>query len=140
MPAVDNGKFTVSVNWQSTSTDWDLYIFDANGHQVASSAAGGTNSEAAKMLDPPPGDYTAVLVNFNQVDPANPDDWSNLRVAFESPVPGTAGVKEAYTLTCSDRQGRLVGLADVFADRGQTVDVGEVCTRSAREAKVRTRR
>lgn len=140
MPAVDNGKLTVSVNWQSTNTDWDLYVFDAQGHQVASSAAGNTNSENAKLLDPLPGDYTAVLVNFDQVDPANPDDWSNLRVSFESPVPGTPGVKEAYTLTCSDRRGRLVGLADVFVDRGQTVDVGEVCTRSAREAKERAGR
>lgn len=30
-----------------------------------------------------------------------------------------------------------VGLADVVADRGQTVDVGEACTRSARETKDR---
>ena len=57
--------------------------------------------------------------------------------SLSSPTPAVYGPKEAYTLTCSDRQGRLVGLADVFADRGQTVDVGEVCTRSARETKER---
>ena len=56
---------------------------------------------------------------------------------MSSPTPAVYGPKEAYTLTCSDRRGRLVGVADVFADRGQTVDVGEVCTRSARENKER---
>jgi hypothetical protein len=137
MPAVDNGLMMVSVQWASTMTDWDLFILDPTGKQVASSASGGTTSEHAGLFDPPPGDYTAVLVNFDQVDPANPDDWSNLRVDFSSPTPAVYGPKEAYTLTCSDRRGRLVGLADVFADRGQTVDVGEVCTRSSRENKER---
>jgi hypothetical protein len=137
MPRVDNGRMTVSVDWTSTNTDWDLFIVDSTGKQVTSSANGGTNSERAVMFDPPPGEYTAVLVNFNQVDPANPDDWSNLRVDFASPTPPVYGPKEAYTLTCSDRRGRLVGLTDVFVDRGETVDVGEVCTRSAQERKNR---
>ncbi|HEV2780860.1 MAG TPA: M14 family zinc carboxypeptidase [Actinophytocola sp.] len=140
MPNVDNGKMTVSVNWTSDATDWDLYILGPDGRQVSSSAQGGTNFETAALFDPPPGDYTAVLVNFDQADPANVDDWSNLRVEFASPTPPVYGPKEAYTLTCSNRQGRLVGLADVFVDRGQTVDVGDVCTRSAREAKLRSQR
>jgi hypothetical protein len=140
MPGVDNGRMNISVQWTSTDTDWDMFIVDATGKQVASSAAGGTNSERAVLFDPPAGDYTIVMVNFDQVDPATPDDWSNLRVDFESPTPAVYGPKEAYTLTCSDRRGRLVGLADVFVDRGQTVDVGEVCDRSARENKDRTRR
>lgn len=140
MPGVDNGRMNVSVDWTSTNTDWDLYIVDSTGKQVASSASGGTNKERAVLFDPPPGNYTAVLVNFDQVDPATPDDWTNLRVEFASPTPIVYGPKEAYTLTCSDRRGRLVGLADVFVDRGQTVDVGEVCTRSARENKERATR
>ena len=140
MPNVDNGRMNISITWGTPDTDWDLYILDSTGKQVASSASGGTTSERAVMFDPPPGDYTAVMVNFAQADPANTDDWSNLKVEFASPTPAVYGPKEAYTLTCSDRQGRLVGLADVFADRGQTVDVGEVCTRSSREAKVRSGR
>ncbi|QFZ18348.1 M14 family zinc carboxypeptidase [Saccharothrix syringae] len=139
VPAVDNGRFDVSVSWTSTSTDWDLYVLDAAGQVVTQSAAGGTNSERATLLDPPAGQYTAVLVNYDQVDPANPDDWAAGRVEFSSPVPPTYGVKEAYTLTCTDRQGRLVGLTDVFVDRGQTVDVGDVCTDSARTTKQRRR-
>ncbi|HKS46481.1 MAG TPA: hypothetical protein VJT49_15490 [Amycolatopsis sp.] len=33
---------------------------------------------------------------------------------------------------------KLVGVADVYADRGQTVDVGDVCARSAHTRKERT--
>jgi hypothetical protein len=139
LPEVDNGRFDVVVQWTSTDTDWDLFVFNAAGELVTSSAAGGTNSERAVMFDPPPGEYTAVMVNYDQVDPANPDDWSAGRVEFASPVPPTYGPKEAYTLTCTDRIGRLVGLTDVYADRGQTVDVGEICTNSARATKQRRR-
>ncbi|WP_130347037.1 M14 family zinc carboxypeptidase [Herbihabitans rhizosphaerae] len=132
MPAVDNGRMNISVNWTSTDTDWDLYILDSEGRQVAGSASGGTNSERAVMFDPPPGDYTAVLVNYDQVDPANPDDWFGLRVDFQSPTPAVYGPKEAYQLTCKNRQGKLVGVTDVYVDRGQTVDVGDVCSNSQR--------
>ncbi|MGX7826757.1 M14 family zinc carboxypeptidase [Actinokineospora sp. 24-640] len=137
LPAVDNGRLTVSVKWATPETDWDLYVLDASGAVVTSSANGGTTTENAVMFDPPAGDYRAVVVNYSQADPASPDDWSDLRVDFAAPQPPVYGPKEAYTLTCSDRRGRLVGIAEVFADRGQTVDVGQVCTRSAREAKGR---
>ncbi|MFC6091501.1 M14 family zinc carboxypeptidase [Saccharothrix lopnurensis] len=138
-PAADNGRFDVSVSWGSTRTDWDLYVLNAAGQVVTQSARGGTNSERATLLDPPAGEYTAVLVNYEQADPANPDDWTAGRVEFASPVPPTYGVEEAYTLTCTDRQGRVVGLTDVFVDRGETVDVGEVCADPTRAAKQRRR-
>ncbi|MGQ0837900.1 M14 family zinc carboxypeptidase [Actinokineospora sp.] len=137
LPAADNGKMTVTVDWGTDATDWDLYIFDAAGNLVSSSASGGTRTEKAVLFDPPAGDYTAVMVNYEQADPATPDDWSNLKVEFASPLPTTYGPKEPYTLTCKDKRGRLVGLADVYVDRGQTVDVGDVCTRSARATKER---
>ncbi|WP_418190792.1 M14 family zinc carboxypeptidase [Amycolatopsis albispora] len=138
LPAVDNGKLTVAVDWTSTATDWDVYVFDSTGKLVTQSANGNTRSERAVMFDPPAGDYLAVFVNYDQVDPANPDDWTG-RVEFASPLPTTYGPKEAYTLTCTSPRGKIVGLTDVFADRGQTVDVGEVCTRSARATKERDR-
>jgi hypothetical protein len=78
-------------------------------------------------------------VNYDQVDPANPDDWASGRVEFASPIPATYGPKEAYTLTCTNQAGKLVGLTDVYVDRGQTVDVGNVCTNSSRETKRRRR-
>lgn len=139
MPEVDNGRYDVIVQWASAQTDWDLYVYNAAGELVTSSTSGGTTSERATLFDPPPGNYTAVMVSYDQVDPAKPDDWGNGRVEFSSPIPPTYGTKEAYTLTCTNRNGKLVGIADVFADRGQTVDVGEVCTNSARAAKERRR-
>lgn len=138
-PAVDNGKMEVTVEWGTANTDWDLYIFDSAGNVVSSSASGGTRTEKAVLFDPPAGDYTAVMVNYEQADPNTPDDWSNLQVKFSSPLPTTYGPKEAYTLTCSDQRGRLVGLTEVYADRGQTVNVGDVCTRSALATKERTK-
>ncbi|MEO6083547.1 MAG: peptidase M14, partial [Umezawaea sp.] len=99
---------------------------------------GGTNTETAVLFDPPAGQYTAVIVNYDQAS-ATVDDWSGGRVEFAPPVPATYGPKESYQLTCKDRGGRIVGLADVFVDRGQTVDVGAVCTDSARATKQRKR-
>jgi hypothetical protein len=136
MPRVDNGKLTVAMDWASDVTDWDLYVYDSAGNLVSQSASGGTTSERATLFDPPAGDYTAVFVNYAQADPAATDDWTG-HVEFSSPIPPTYGPKEAYTLTCTSPRGQVVGLADVYADRGQTVDVGEVCTRSARAAKER---
>jgi hypothetical protein len=139
LPAVDNGKFTVAIDWASPDTDWDVYVFDSAGVMVSSSANGGTTSERATLFDPPSGDYTAVFVNYAQADPATADDWAG-RVEFASPVPPTYGPKEAYQLTCTSPKGKIVGLTDVYAERGQTVDVGEVCTRSAGAAKDRNTR
>jgi len=136
LPKVDNGKFSVDINWTHDTTDWDLYVYDAAGNLVSSSANGGTTSEHAVLFDPPAGDYKAVVVNYDQTDKNVPDDWTG-QVSFASPIPPTYGPKEAYQLTCTSPKGQLVGTADVFADRGQTVDVGEVCTRSARAQKER---
>ncbi len=139
LPDADNGKAAVSIRWGSVDTDWDLYVVDSTGAVVASSATGGTNSETAVMHDPPAGDYTALVVNFAQADPNAVDDWSAGRVDFASPTPTTYGPKEAYQLTCTNRKGKLVGVTDVYVDRGQTVDVGSVCTSSARDTKRRGR-
>ncbi|MGW0574383.1 M14 family zinc carboxypeptidase [Streptomyces sp. NPDC002920] len=125
-PEADNGRMTVSVSWKSPQTDWDLYVLDSTGKPVTQSVTGGANTEQAILSDPPPGRYTAVIVNYHQADPAAPDDWTG-RVAFDSPLPSTYGPKEAYVLTCADRAGHRVGLTDVYAERGQSVDVGQVC-------------
>ncbi|AGM05486.1 M14 family zinc carboxypeptidase [Amycolatopsis keratiniphila] len=137
LPKVDNGKFSVDVKWASQDTDWDLYVFDAAGNMVSSSANGSTTEEHAILYDPPAGEYRAVLVNYSQANPSTVDDWTG-GVSFQSPIPPTYGPKEAYQLTCTSPKGKLVGLTDVYIDRGQTVDVGEVCTRSARAKKERS--
>ena len=137
MPAVDNGRMNIQLNWTNPDTDWDIYILDAQGNQVASAASFGANYERAVMFDPPAGDYTAVIVNFDQVDGEPYDDWTSLDVTFDSPTPAVYGPKESYQLTCKNRNGRLVGVSDVFVDRGQTVDVGDVCTDANRQRKNR---
>ncbi|WP_156754327.1 M14 family zinc carboxypeptidase [Actinokineospora pegani] len=137
LPQVDNGRFAVTIDWATPDTDWDLYVLDAAGNVVATSLSGGTTTERAVLHDPPAGEYVAVVVNYAQADPAAPDDYTNPRVEFASPVPPTYGPKEPYQLSCADKRGRVVGLADVYVDRGQTVDVGQVCSGTARAAKRR---
>lgn len=139
MPEVDNGKAEITIDWRTPATDWDLFILDSAGTVVSSSANGGTATETAVMFDPPSGNYTAVLVNYSQADPADTDDWFGGKVEFSSPIPPVYGPKEAYTLSCTNKSGKLVGVTDVYVDRGQTVDVGAVCTNSARDTKKRNR-
>jgi hypothetical protein len=78
------------------------------------------------LVDPPPGEYTAHVVNFDQVVD-RPDDWSLGEVRFESPWPTTFGDKEAWTLTCEDAEGRLRATRSLVIDRGDRLDVGNVC-------------
>jgi hypothetical protein len=61
MPSVDNGRMNISINWASANDDWDLYVVDSTGKQVASSASGGTTGERAVLFDPPAGDYTVFV-------------------------------------------------------------------------------
>ncbi|MET8760758.1 hypothetical protein [Lentzea sp. NPDC004782] len=75
------------------------------------------------LHDTPADDYTAVLVNYTQADPAKTDDRGNLAVGFFSPLPTTYRSQEPYTLTCGDGRGRLVGLADIHAEyNGSNID------------------
>jgi hypothetical protein len=125
-PGADNGRFTVHVEWANPATDWDLYVLDAAGHVVAQSAQGGTTREDASLLDPPPGEYTAVLVNYSG---GAGDDWSGGAVTFASPEPAVYGPKESWTFSCSTPDGRIRAMRQVVVDRGQTVDLGNACTR-----------
>ena len=92
---------TVHIDWGDPETDWDLYVYDASGNVVSQSAAFGDTTEDAVLIDPPAGRYTAVIVNYDQIDGEAYDDWGNGRVDFESPRPRTENpVKEAWTFTC----------------------------------------
>jgi hypothetical protein len=124
---VDNGWMTVHIEWSNPDTDWDLYVIGPNGEIVTQSAAFGDTTEDATLFDPPPGDYTAVVVNYDQVqDP--PDDWSGGEVTFRSPDPRIeSGTKEAWTLTCLDGNGRVQASRQVVVDRGATANVGNAC-------------
>ena len=71
-------------------------------------------------MAPPPGTYTAVIVNYDQVDGQPYDDWGNGRVEFASPRPRTeTGVKEAWMLTCERPDGQATTPQEVIVDRGE---------------------
>ena len=129
LPEVDNGRFTVHIEWANPETDWDVYVYDADGNIVTQSASFGDTTEDAVLVDPPAGTYRVVIVNFDQVDGQPYDDWTNGSVAFQSPLPTTIGTKEAWNLTCSNRRGRVRGQREVFVDRGERVNVGRICRR-----------
>jgi hypothetical protein len=127
-PDVDNGRMTVHIEWGNPETDWDLYVVNEAGEVVTQSASFGDTTEDAVLVDPPPGNYVAHVVNFDQVDGAPFDDWTNGQVLFRSPTPTFYGPKEAWQLTCEDKQGHVRATRNVVVDRGDRVNVGKVCT------------
>jgi len=134
-PKVDNGKANVHIEWSNPNTDWDLYVVNAAGEIVGQSASFGDTDEDAALIDPLPGEYRAIVVNYDQADGAPYDDWSNAKVTFENPLPPLIGVKEAWTLTCEKPNGKLVSVRQLIVDRGQRVDLGNACGRPARKQR-----
>jgi hypothetical protein len=130
-PEGDAGQVLVDVSWTNPATDWDVYVYDATGAQVASAATGGTNSERATMLLPDPGTYTVRFVNYDQVDGAPVDDWTG-SVSFAAPTPAVPGTTEAWTLTCTRPDGQPTTPQQVEVARGATADVGDACVTAAR--------
>jgi hypothetical protein len=127
---VDNGRMTVHIEWSNPETDWDIYVLGPNGQIVAQSASFGDTTEDASLFDPPPGNYTVHVINYDQVS-NTPDDWTGGRVSFSSPNPKVVtGTKESWTLTCLDTNGRVKATRQVTVDRGQRAQVGNACTRS----------
>ena len=126
---VDNGRFTVHIEWSNPQTDWDIYVANLAGAIVAQSAAFGDTTEDATLFDPPPGQYTLHVVNYDQVQ-SPPDDWVNGNVTFQSPKPRVeTGVKESWTLTCTGPDGQVKGTRQLTVDRGQRLQVGNPCVR-----------
>ena len=127
-PPVDNGSLTVHIEWANAATDWDVYVVDADGDLVTSSASGGTTEENAILFDPIPGEYTARIVNY---EGGETDDWTNGSVTFASATPAVPGEQEAWQLSCEDEQGRVRATRSLVIDRGDRVNVGRVCRSAA---------
>ena len=125
-PDVDNGRFTAHIEWRSPDTDWDVYVLNGEGELVAASAQGGTTAEDAVMLDPPPGRYRAVIVNYAG---GETDDWRGGVVTFAGPPPPTAGRTEAWLLLCEKPDGTVRTVSRVVVARGEMAHVGQVCQR-----------
>jgi hypothetical protein len=125
---VDNGRMTVHIEWSNPATDWDIYVIGPNGQIVSQSASFGDTTEDASLFDPPPGNYTLHVINYDQVS-NTPDDWTGGRVSFSSPNPKVVtGTKESWTLTCLDARGRVKASRQVVVDRGQRAQVGNACS------------
>ncbi|GIJ50724.1 peptidase M14 [Virgisporangium aliadipatigenens] len=131
-PQYDNGSVRVRMEWTDPANDWDLFILNEQDEVVSQAASFGTNYEEALLIEPVPGNYRAVLVNYDQVDDTAYDDWTSLVVTGESPKPPVPGVTEAYTLTCERPNGSIAAVRQVIVGRGQTVDVGDFCRRRKR--------
>jgi hypothetical protein len=118
----------VHIQWESPDTDWDNYIIGPTGQIVSQSASFGDTDEDASLFDPPPGEYTVHVVNYDQVM-NTPDDWSRGSVTFSSPTPKIeTGTKESWTLTCLDSNGRVKATSQVTVDRGARANVGNACS------------
>jgi hypothetical protein len=134
LPEADNGTATVRVTWTDPADDWDVYILDGQGSLVAQAATFGENFEEATLIDPPPGTYRVVTVNYDQADDdAAFDDWSGA-VSFGAPKPAVEGVRESWTLTCERPRGSIAASRQVVVDRGESVDLGSVCRRQKASA------
>ncbi len=126
LPDADNGAAEVRISWPDASVDWDVYVYDDMGRQVAS-AASLADPEVAVLIDPLPGTYTIRVENY---EGGSTSDWTG-EVVFKAPKPATySGVKEAWTMTCTTLAGDVVASRSVVVDRGATVDVGNACKKS----------
>ncbi len=129
LPTYDNFTAEVHVQWPDADVDWDVYLFDAEGNPVGSAAATLANPETARLVDPAPGEYTAVIVNFTG---GTDSDWTGSVEFTPPPAEVVTGVKESWKLTCTDRRGRLTSVREVIVDRGETVNVGRACRKPKR--------
>ena len=127
LPEVDNGWATLSFTWPSTDAeafDWDFYVLGPDGQAIGSGATL-ANPEVIRIPDPVAGTYTVLADNYAGGDATH--DWSG-EVSFQSPdPPSPTGVKEAWTLSCSNAQGNVVATSQVIVDRGQQLEVGNAC-------------
>jgi len=82
----NTGGVAIRITWPSSDNDFDLYVYNSGGTQVASSAAGGTTSEAVFLEFPAPGVYEVRVVPFLVL---GSDYQGSANLAFTSggPVP-----------------------------------------------------
>ncbi len=124
-PEADNAVMTIDVRWRDVDDDWDLYLAKGNS-LIAVSGNGDTRGERIVMRDPAPGtNYRLLMLNYDQTDPPS-EDWT-ATVSFQGPVQAQAGIKERWTLSCYQPNGKLHSAEQVEVDRGERADVGKTC-------------
>jgi hypothetical protein len=129
LPEYDNFTAELHVQWPDPDVDWDVYLYDAEGNLVGS-AASLADPEIARLVEPPAGEYTAVIENFAGGETSDWDAW----VEFTPPpAEVVTGVKESWKLTCGNRRGWAKTGREVVVDRGETVNVGWACGHRKRD-------
>jgi hypothetical protein len=68
------------------------------------------------------------VVSFDQIDGQPYDDWTNGHVTFLSPTPRHVDATEAWQLSCLDKKGKVRATRNVVVERGDRVNVGNVCS------------
>jgi len=58
------GGVKVSVGWDDTTSDMDVYVLDSDGNTVGSAASSSGNPEVADLGELAPGDYTIQVISF----------------------------------------------------------------------------
>src|SRR2546427_4907421 len=81
----NTGGVAIRITWLSSDNDFDLYVYNSGGTQVASSAAGGTTSEAVFLEFPAPGVYEVRVVPFLVL---GSDYQGSATLAFTAGAPG----------------------------------------------------
>ena len=95
---------------------------------VTQSASFGDTTEDAVLVDPPPGNYIAHMVNYDQVTVRPVDDWTNGEVSFRSPTArGEQTSRRRGTSPARTSEGEVRATRQVVVDRGGVAHVGNAC-------------
>ena len=111
--------------------DYDLYLYKGSfgpQNEVASSASE-TADEAIVYENAEPGDYV-LEIRFFTATSGFTGSLETYGSGEETTIPGT---KESWTLTCVTPGGAERDAGTIEVDRGETLDLGEVCATAARD-------
>jgi hypothetical protein len=87
------GGAEITINWSSSDNDFDLFVYDSSGNQVASSASGGTTSEQV-FIPNASGTYEVRVVPFLVTGSGynGSATWSATAPPTPNPTRGTGGL------------------------------------------------
>jgi hypothetical protein len=122
---VEPGATLITFELASTASadDYDLYLYGPDGERLAAGETFGS-SERVSHHDVDglaPGTYTVEVANF-----AGATQWTLRGGAYAAQAGHTPRMFETWTLSC-EVDGLVAGQAPVAVERGETVDVGDVC-------------
>ena len=106
-PAVDNGRFTVHIEWTNPEPTGTSTSPTPAARWSPQSASFGDTNEDAVAGGSAPGQLRGPRRELRPGGRPPVDDWKAGEVRFQSPTPRVVNAREAWNLTCEDREGRL---------------------------------